>query len=93
MLVEVQRSGSPVVVDDLDDDFVLHLIRDSEVQAREAERRRLRLARHWAERHAVSDALEAAHWTDVDPRDGSYTWTSPHGQRYTVDVRGVVTEQ
>jgi hypothetical protein len=69
MLVEVQRSGSPVVVDDLDDDFVLHLVRDSEVQAREADRRRLRLALHWAERHAVSEVLEAAHWTDADPRD------------------------
>ena len=69
MLVEVQGSGSPVVVDDLDDDFVLQLVGDSEVQAREAERRRLRLARHWAERHAVSEVLDAAHWTDADPRD------------------------
>ena len=69
MLVEVQSSGSPVVVDDVGDDFVLQLVRDSEVQAREAERRRLRLARHWAERHVVSEVLDAAHWTGVDPRD------------------------
>jgi hypothetical protein len=68
-LVEVQSSGSPVVVDDLDDDFVLDLVRDAEVQAREAERRRLRLALHWAARHAVSEMLDAAHWTDVDPRE------------------------
>jgi hypothetical protein len=68
-LVDVRLSGSPVVVDDLDDDFVLQLIQESEVQAREADRRKLRLAVHWAERHVVSDVLKAAHWTDADPRD------------------------
>ena len=69
MLVDVQISGSPVVVDGLDDDFVLQLIGESEEQAREANRRKLRLAVHWAERHVVSDALDAAYWSDDDPRD------------------------
>jgi hypothetical protein len=69
MLVDVQLSGSPVVVDGLDDDFVLHLIRESEEQAREADWRKLRLALHWAERHIVTDVLDAAHWTDADLRD------------------------
>jgi hypothetical protein len=69
MLVDVQLSGSPVVVDGLDDNFVLELICESEQQAREADRRRLRLAVHWAERHVVSDALDAAYWSDDDPRD------------------------
>ena len=69
MLVDVQLSGSPVVVDDLDDDFLLQLIGESEQQAREADRRRLRLAVHWAERHVVTDVLDAAHWSDHDPRD------------------------
>ena len=69
MLVDVQISGSPVVVDGLDDDFVLQLIGESEEQAREADRRKLRLAVHWAERHVVSDALDAAYWSDDDPRD------------------------
>ncbi len=69
MLVEVELSGSPVVVDGLADAHVLELVRDSEVQAREADRRKLRLALHWAHRHIVTDVLEAAHWSDADLRD------------------------
>ncbi len=69
MLAEVQLSGSPIQVDGLDDGFVLDLIRDSEVQARAADRRKLRYAIHWAERHVVTDVLEAAHWSDAHPRD------------------------
>jgi hypothetical protein len=69
MLVDVQRSGSPVVVDDVDDAFVMALLRDSEVQAREADRRKLRLAVHWAERHVVSEPQDAAQWSDADLRD------------------------
>jgi hypothetical protein len=69
MLVDVQLSGSPVVVDGLSDDFVLQLIGESEQQAREADRRKLRLAVHWAERHVVSDVLDAAYRSDDDPRD------------------------
>jgi hypothetical protein len=30
-------------------------------------------------------------WSYVRTPDGSYTWTSPHGHRYTVDSRGNVT--
>jgi hypothetical protein len=30
-------------------------------------------------------------WSYVHNQDGSYTWTSPYGQRYTVDPRGIVT--
>ena len=69
MLVEVQRSGSPVVVDDVDDQFVLQLAEDAEIKAREADRSKLRIATHWAERHQVDDVLEAAHWSDTDVRD------------------------
>src|SRR5689334_7281949 len=69
MLVDVQRSGMPVVVDGVDDGFVLQLVEEAEVQAREADRRKLRLALHWAERHVVTDVMTAAHWSDADPRD------------------------
>ena len=69
MMVEVQHTGMPVVVDTIDDDFVLALARESETQVRVAERRRLRLATVWAERHAVAEVADAAHWSDVDPRD------------------------
>jgi hypothetical protein len=30
-------------------------------------------------------------WTYVRNGDGTYTWTSPNGHRYTVDNRGIVT--
>src|SRR3954451_4435688 len=69
MLVEVQRSGSPVVVDEVPDQFVLELAAEAEVTAREADRSKLRLALAWAQRHVVDDAMKAAHWTDVDLRD------------------------
>jgi hypothetical protein len=69
MLVEVQRSGEPVVVDGLADAFVLQLAEEAEVKSREAERSKLRIATHWAERHAVDDVLQASHWSDADPRD------------------------
>ncbi len=60
MLVDVQLSGSPVVVDDLDDAFLLALLRESEQQKRIADRRQLRLARAWAERHPARDEREVA---------------------------------
>jgi hypothetical protein len=69
MLVDVQLSGAPVVVDDLDDGFVLQLLEESEVASRQAELRKLRLATHWAERHAVTDPMDAAQWTDADLRE------------------------
>src|SRR5689334_25303435 len=65
-------SGSPAFLDEvggLDDAAVLALAEESEVEARRADRRKLRLAVHFAERHVVSDVSEAAHWTDADRRD------------------------
>jgi hypothetical protein len=69
MLVEVQRSGAPVVVDNVADAFVLQLAEEAEVKAREADRSKLLLATHWAERHRVDDVFQAAHWSDADVRD------------------------
>ena len=69
MLVEVQRSGLPVVVDGVADELVLQLAEEAEVKAREADRSRLRIATHWAERHQVEDVFKAAHWRDADVRD------------------------
>ena len=65
MLIETQRSGHAIQVDHLDNEFVLDLIRESEVQDREAGRRKIRYAIVWAERHAVADAHEAAHWPET----------------------------
>lgn len=58
-------SGAAVQVDPLSDDFLLGMIEDAEVQVREAERRKLRLALAWAQRHIVADADQAAHWSDA----------------------------
>jgi hypothetical protein len=69
MLVDVQLSGTPVVVDDLPDGFVLQLLEDAELDSRRAELRKLRLATQWALRHVVADPMEAAHWSDADLRD------------------------
>jgi hypothetical protein len=32
-------------------------------------------------------------WSYVRNQDGSYTWADPHGNRFTVDTRGVVTRR
>jgi hypothetical protein len=55
MVVEVQHSGSPVVVDGVADEFVLQLAEAAEAKAREADRSKLRLATHSAERHQDDD--------------------------------------
>ena len=64
MLIETRRDLQAIQVDPLDDEFVLDLIRESEVQEREAGRRKIRYAIVWAERHAVVDESEAACWPD-----------------------------
>ena len=68
MLIETRRDLQAIQVDPLDDEFVLDLIRESEVQEREAGRRKIRYAIVWAERHLVTELGEAAHWSD-DSRD------------------------
>ena len=56
-------------MDGVADEFVLQLAEEAEVKAREADRSKLRLATHWAERHRVDDVFKAAHWSDADVRD------------------------
>ncbi len=65
MLIETRLSGEGILVDPLSDEFVLDLIRDSEVQERQAGRRKIRFAVVWAERHVAADVLRAAHWSDA----------------------------
>ncbi len=43
----------PVVVDGVPDYVVLQLAEDAESRARDADRSKLRIATHWAERHIV----------------------------------------
>ena len=56
-------------MDGVADQFVLQLAEEAEIKAREADRSKLRIATHWAERHQVEDVLGAAHWSDADPLD------------------------
>ncbi len=53
MEIETDRAGFPAVLADLDDDWLLDLVAESEVASREAERRRLRLTAHWCRRRLV----------------------------------------
>ena len=69
MVMEIDLSGDVVETDHVDDDEFLGLVEDSELQDREAGRRKLRFAKEWAQRHLVTDQLAAAHWSDADLRD------------------------
>ena len=74
MVMEIDLSGDVVETDHVDDDEFLGLVEDSELQDREAGRRKLRFAREWAQRHVVTDqSLDAAHWSDADLRDVEQT--------------------
>ena len=73
MVMEIDLSGDVVEIDQVDDDEFLGLVEDSELQDREAGRRKLRFAREWAQRHIVTDQMVAAHWSDADLRDVEQT--------------------
>ena len=73
MVMEIDLSGDVVEIDQVDDDEFLGLVEDSELQDREAGRRKLRFAREWAQRHTVTDQMVAAHWSDADLRDVEQT--------------------
>ena len=90
MLVDVQLSGSPVVVDGLDDELRAGSGPRVRAQAREADRRKLRLAVHWAERHVVTDVLDAAYWSDADLRDVEETIGGEGTPLIGAGVRGAV---
>jgi hypothetical protein len=69
MLVETDLRGGVVIGDHADDACLLDAIAESETQARQADRRKLRYALEWAHRHVVADDVAAAHWSDADLRD------------------------
>lgn len=55
-VVDVDRDGAPVVLDDLDADQLLQLAAEAESQAWAAERRKLRYAYQWCVLHPAPDA-------------------------------------
>ena len=77
MFVDVDASGGVVVSNHADDARLLEAIADSEVQARQADRRKLRYALEWAQRHIVTDVDDAASWTEAHLRDMEETLGGP----------------
>ena len=69
MVMETELCGDPVETTEVDGERLVQMIVDSELEARVADRRKLRLALELAHRHVVSDVLNAAHWSDADVRD------------------------
>lgn len=61
-MFETDLSGQPVVVEDLDADWVLALLGDKETAAREAERGKLRLAGQWCVLHPATADTGVATW-------------------------------
>ncbi|GAA2153503.1 hypothetical protein GCM10009844_37980 [Nocardioides koreensis] len=61
-MLEVDAMGQPVVVEDLDADWLLALLDDAKIAARVAERSKLRLAAQWCVRHPATVDTGVATW-------------------------------
>ncbi|GAA2139851.1 hypothetical protein GCM10009844_08980 [Nocardioides koreensis] len=61
-MLEVDAMGQPVVVEDLDPDWLLDLLDDAKIAARVAERSKLRLAAQWCVRHPATADTGVATW-------------------------------
>ncbi|MGY2702971.1 HNH endonuclease signature motif containing protein [Nocardioides sp. HB32] len=76
-------SHQPLVVEDLDDDWLLALCEDAEVESRRLDRARLRLALEWAHRHpAAPEDVVKGH---VDPVSDPGT---PEVEEFTAESLG-----
>lgn len=64
-MFEVDQLGQPVVVEDLDADWLLALLEDKETSARAAERGKLRLAAQWCVLHPATADTGVAVWGDA----------------------------
>src|SRR6478672_11578885 len=64
-MFETDLMGQPVVVEDLDADWILALLEDKEAAARQAERGKLRLAGQWCVLHPATADTGAATWGDA----------------------------
>ncbi|MGZ6752964.1 MAG: HNH endonuclease signature motif containing protein, partial [Nocardioides sp.] len=63
-MIETDRMGAPVVVEDLDADWLLALAEDAEVQSRRAELRKLRYAAHWCVLNPATADTGVATWAE-----------------------------
>ena len=64
-MFETDLTGQPVLVDELDEDWLLVLLADKETAAREAERGKLRLAGQWCALHPATADTGVATWSDT----------------------------
>ena len=90
-MIETDRGGFPIQVDDLDADWLLALAEDAEIQARAAERRKLRYAAQWCVLNPAPDETDRATWADAggDARG----CTAPIGGDGTPGVAPFAAEQ
>ena len=64
-MFETDLTGQPVLVDELDSDWLLVLLAEKETAAREAERGKLRLAAQWCVLHPATADTGVAAWADT----------------------------
>jgi hypothetical protein len=64
-MFETDLTGQPVLVDELDADWLLALLAEKETAAREAERGKLRLAAQWCALHPATAETGVATWGDT----------------------------
>jgi hypothetical protein len=64
-MFETDLTGQPVLVDELDADWLLVLLAEKETAAREAERGKLRLAAQWCGLHPATAETGVATWGDT----------------------------
>ena len=64
-MFERDFSGQPLVVEELDAEWLLEVLADKETAAREAERGKLRLAAQWCALHPATADTGTATWADV----------------------------
>lgn len=82
-MIETDSTHQPIVVDDVDADWLLALCEDAEIESRRAERRRLRYALHWAHLHPADPADVAKDHVEHAGGDGT-----PAVEEFTADPLG-----
>ena len=68
-MIEVTLQGTPLEVDVLDAQWLLDLERETELQSRIAERRKLRFAGHWADLHPATAESGVEEWGNAGRLD------------------------
>ena len=69
MMIELDHTGTPVDLDEVGEQWLLQLAEHTEVEARRAERSKLRLAHRWCLLHPAATDADAATWGDLGGRE------------------------